>query len=53
MNYDVIADIHGQYLKLLALLQSLGYRKRPEGALTPGSQGAGTRTGARPSSWAT
>ena len=27
MNYDVIADIHGQYLKLLALLQSLGYRK--------------------------
>ncbi|MCK6421955.1 MAG: metallophosphoesterase [Burkholderiaceae bacterium] len=28
MNYDVIADIHGQYQKLLALLQSLGYRKR-------------------------
>jgi hypothetical protein len=31
MNYDVIADIHGQYQKLLALLQSLGYRKRQGG----------------------
>lgn len=31
MSYDVIGDIHGHYEKLLALLQSLGYRKR-EGA---------------------
>lgn len=28
MSYDVIGDVHDHYEKLLALLQSLGYRKR-------------------------
>jgi len=28
MKYDVIGDIHGQYLKLRALLRKLGYRVR-------------------------
>lgn len=28
LGYDVIGDIHGHYEKLLALLQTLGYRKR-------------------------
>jgi hypothetical protein len=40
MNYDVIADIHGQYQKLLALLQSLGYRKRQGAFRHPGGRQA-------------
>lgn len=30
MAYDLIGDIHGQYEKLLAMLQALGYRKRDD-----------------------